>query len=97
MANESKRTTDVVEIIRLRLAKLSHTDAVAKINELAARLKLENVQVYRHVFVEGDISIHLRHPDARFDTESKGRGPALLLKEYGLVSYSRWASADEPG
>ena len=83
----------LVEVIRLRLAAANRDEIIVRINELADRLELADVQIYRHATVDTDLSIHLDHRDAELDAAVDGPSLASLLKEFGLVSYSKWVEA----
>ena len=85
----------VVEVIRLRLATANRDEIIAQISKLAIQLGLDEINIYRHATVDTDLSIHLDHRDVEIDAPFDGRSLSSLLKEFGLVNYSRWVEVSK--
>jgi len=89
----------ILEVVHLRMAG-DESEPLAGLLHAAAGGGVDEpeVRVYRHARMEGDLLIHLHHPET-----FQGTGPSELglrlasnLRMHGLVDHSVWVGWEEP-
>lgn len=85
-----------IEIVELRTSKAS-TISIERflgdwLNKIKKEEKQTRIKIYKRVFVETDISVHLFYESKSMKTGFSSLGAQLVseLKEFGLVNHSVW-------
>ena len=84
-----------LEIIQVRTAQknqlLLEQYLAGWLAQVSGGTQAQNITIYRHVSVETDFSIHLRHDSETEQADlALGERLASALREFGLVNHAVW-------
>lgn len=88
-----------LEVIKLRSAGIGSPslDELLMSMVQSAQSKLAEIKIYRHAFLDTDLSVHLYWNSER--PEQNGSAPGLrlaqALKDFGLVDHSVWIGIEK--